>query len=469
MTKILKSKLFCMPFLFGLLILSSTECDRYSDSMRIGVFEVNVTPPIGSPVAYEKARSIQDSLKAKGIVILSDEKPIVLCAVDWLGIANEGQDIWRESLAKAAGTTVNRVSVHTVHQHDGCRCDFTTEKILEKNGFAGWKNDTLFLRKTIQSVAIAVQKAKQEAQPVTHLGFGEAKVDSVASNRRILGTDGMVKIVRYSSTEDSAAIAAPEGLIDPWLKCVSFWKNDLPIVILNYYATHPMSHYRKGDVSSDFVGIARDAIQDQVGVSTIYFSGAGGNIAAGKYNDGSPENRPVLARRMEKAMLQAWEQTKKITASKSDVEWQNTEIMLPLGEHLVEEELTALLASEDTDSLTKFTSAKHLAWLRRTNSGHRVNISALRLANVWLLNLPGEAFVEFQLAAQKMKSGDFVCTAAYEEYGPGYLCTEIAYSQGGYESSNRASCVSPEIEKTLLTAIGQVLKSDSLSGDESTP
>ncbi len=458
MIKLFKSQIFFLLPLLGFLILSITRCTTYSDSIKVGVFEINVSPPIGSPVAYAKARSIVDSLFAKGIVILSDEKPVVLCAVDWIGIANEGQDAWRESLAKAAGTTTDRVSVHVVHQHDGCRCDFTTEGILNEYGLGGWRYDTLFSRKIIQSVASAVEKAKQTAQPVTHLGFGQAMVEKVASNRRILGEDGMVKIVRFSSTKDSASIAAPEGLIDPWLKCVSFWKEDQPIAVLNYYATHPMSHYGKGDVSSDFVGIARDAREKQIGVPNIYFSGAGGDIAAGKYNDGSPERRAVLAGRMEKAMRQAWEQTKKTPLSISDLEWKNVEVQLPPAKHLVEEELLAQLEDEQLDSLKKFTAAKHLAWLRRTKTGHKVNISALKLGNVRLLNIPGEACIEYQLAAQKLKPGDHVCTAAYEEYGPGYICMEIAYRQGGYESSNRASRVAPEVEKILLTAIGQVLK-----------
>ncbi len=458
MTKLFTSRGFLLLPLLGLLILSTTRCDTDSEAIKVGVFKVNVSPPIGSPVAYAKARSIQDSLTAKGIVILSDEKPVVLCAVDWIGIANEGQDAWRESLAKAAGTTIDRVSVHAVHQHDGCRCDFTTEGILNEYGLGGWRYDTLFSRKIIQAVASAVEKAKQTAQPVTHLGFGEAMVEKVASNRRILGVDGQVKIVRYSSTKDSAAIAAPEGLIDPWLKCVSFWNSDKPIVVLNYYATHPMSHYGKGDVSSDFAGIARDAREKQLGVPYIYFTGASGNIAAGKYNDGSPERRAVLADRLEKAMRQAWDGTKKAPLSNSDLEWKNVEVQLPLAKHLDEEELIARLASEKLDSLNKFTAAKHLAWLRRSRSGHKVNISALKLDNVWLLNIPGEACIEYQLAAQKMIPGDHVCTAAYEEYGPGYICTEIAYSQGGYESSDRVSRVAPEVESVLLSAIDQVLK-----------
>ena len=442
----------------GFLILSTTRCNTDSSSLKVGVFEINVTPPIGSPVAYADTRSIVDSLTAKGIVILSDEEPVVLCAVDWIGIGNEGQDAWRESLAIAAGTTTDRVSVHTVHQHDGVSCDFTIEGILDEYGLGGWKSDTLFLRKTIRSVAIAVEQAKQNAQPVTHLGFGQAMVEKVASNRRIIGEDDTVKITRWSRTTDTAAIAAPEGLIDPWLKCVSFWNGEQAIAVLNYYATHPMSHYGKGDVSSDFVGIARDRRENQMGVTNIYFSGAGGNITAGKYNDGSPENRPVLAARMENAMREAWEGTEKTPVSASDFDWNNIEVTLPLAEHLVEEELMAKLSDMQLDSTSKLVAADHLAWLRRTNQGNKVNVSSLRLGNVWLLNIPGEAFIEFQLAAQEIKPENHVCTAAYEEYGPGYICTEIAYSQGGYESSERASLVSPEIEQVLLAAITEVLK-----------
>jgi hypothetical protein len=442
----------------GVLIWKNTGCSKISNKLKVGVFTVDVTPPIGSPVAYADARSIVDSLRAKGLVILSDEEPVVLCAVDWIGIGNEGQDAWRESLAKAAGTSTDRVSVHTVHQHDGVACDFTIESILDEYGLGGWKSDTAFLRSAIRSVAIAVEQAKQNALPVTHLGFGQAIVEKVASNRRIIGEDGTVKITRWSRTTDTAAIAAPEGLIDPWLKCVSFWNRDQAIAVLNYYTTHPMSHYGKGDVSSDFPGIARDRREEQLGVPHIYFSGAGGNITAGKYNDGSPENRPVLAARMEKAMHQAWEETEKTPISAADFDWYNTKLMLPLAVHLVEDELQALLSDPQSDSTSKLVAADHLAWLRRTNEGYKVKVSSVRLGNVWLLSIPGEAFIEFQLAAQEMRPGEHVCTAAYEEYGPGYICTEIAYSQGGYESSERASLVSPEVEQVLLAAITDVLK-----------
>jgi len=158
--------------LLGMSIMIATQCNTNSDTLQIGIFKINVTPLIGSPVAYAMTRSIDDSLFAKGLVILSNEPPIVLCAVDWIGIANEGQDAWRQSLAKAAGTTVDRVSVHALHQHDGVRCDFTTADILTEYGLGGWRYDPEFLHKTVKSVAEAVKKAKREAQRVTHPAEG---------------------------------------------------------------------------------------------------------------------------------------------------------------------------------------------------------------------------------------------------------------------------------------------------------
>ena len=49
---------------------------------------------------------------------------------------------------------------------------------------------------------------------VTHVGVGKGRVEQVASNRRIIGPDGMSKAVRWSATKSAEIRAEPEGLID---------------------------------------------------------------------------------------------------------------------------------------------------------------------------------------------------------------------------------------------------------------
>ncbi|MCA8988661.1 MAG: hypothetical protein KDA78_13515, partial [Planctomycetaceae bacterium] len=70
---------------------------------------------------------------------------------------------------------------------------------------------------------------------------------------------------------------------------------------------------------------------------------------------------------------------------------------------------------------------------------------------------PGELFVEFQLLAKALRPDLHVTMAAYGEYGPGYIGTKIAYSEGGYETSARASAVSPQAEGILNQAMEQLL------------
>src|SRR5205823_13414019 len=132
-------------------------------------------------------------------------------------------------------------------------------------------------------------------RPITHLGIGQAKVEKVASNRRYVGPDGKPRFNRMSATRDADIRAAADGAIDPWLKTLSFWDGDQPVLALSCYATHPMSYYGNGGVSADFVGLARKRRQaDDERIVQIYTSGCSGNVTAGKYHDGAPANRAVL-------------------------------------------------------------------------------------------------------------------------------------------------------------------------------
>jgi hypothetical protein len=75
-----------------------------------------------------------------------------------------------------------------------------------------------------------------------------------------------------------------------------------------------------------------------------------------------------------------------------------------------------------------------------------------------LLHLPGELFVEYQLAAQHLRPDSAVCVAAYGDYGPGYIGLHDSYAQGGYETSDRASRVAPSVEGVLMGGIQELLE-----------
>lgn len=287
----------------------------HNRALRVSTFEVDATPPIGTPLCdglVKPVSSIDDRIGARGLVILGKEKPIVLCVVDWVGIGNGGNVAWREGLALAAGTTPEYVAVHTTHAHDTPGCDFDTESLLAAYGLSGAAFDPGFARETIALASAALHDSLRGAKKVTHVGFGQSSVEGVASNRRLLGRNGKVRWSRWSSTRDrpiwnisgnhraAKMRAMPEGTIDPNVYVVSFWEESQPVAALSYYACHPQSHYGQGAVSADFPGLARGQRQAALGIPCLHFNGAGGNITAGKYNnDDRPKTREVLVQRLE--------------------------------------------------------------------------------------------------------------------------------------------------------------------------
>lgn len=432
-----------------------------AEPLRIATFNVDVTPPLGAPLCdalCAPAAKIVDPLSARGVVLVGDEQPIVLCAVDWVGIGNSGHEAWRDAIAKAAGTTSSRVAVHCLHQHDAPGCDFEAEELLAEHGLSGACFHVAFAREAIKNVAAAVAEAKDHLQTVTHVGLGTGRVEGVASNRRILGSDGKVKFSRLSSCKNEDVRAMPEGTIDPDCRLISFWNEDRPLVSITYYATHPQSYYGAGGVSADFVGMAR-ALREKAlpDVPQIHFNGAGGNVAAGKYNDGSPKMRPILAERLAAGMQKAWENTKRLPIDAKDVGWRTTKVILPARDTLDEAKLSASLADSKLDARERVRAARDLVWLRRCQAGHQIDVSCLKLGPAYMLSMPGELFIEYQLAAEKLKPDALVAMAAYGDYGPGYIGTSIAYTQGGYETS-RVSRVAPEVEGVLIGAIEELLK-----------
>ncbi|MCI0462237.1 MAG: hypothetical protein L0Z62_35235 [Gemmataceae bacterium] len=435
---------------------------RAGEPLRLAIFQADITPPLGTPLCdalVQPAREIVDPLSARGVVLLPPgQKPIVLCALDWVGIGNSGYDTFREELAKAAGTTRERVAVHCLHQHDAPGCDFQADEVLRPLGLGGKLFDPVFARKAIGNVAAAVREALKKPATVTHVGTGKARVEQVASNRRVMGPDGKVKYVRYSATKDPKIRAEPEGLIDPYVHVLGFWDGERPLAVLTYYATHPQSYYGKGGVSCDFPGLARGLRDRELpGPMHVHFNGAGGNVTAGKYNDGAPANRPVLAQRLAKGMKEAFAAIKKAPLKGSEVEWRVAPIALPLSKLYSVKALKAQVADEKLKELERLRAARNLVWARRCESGEKIEITCLRIGPAYVLHLPGELFVEYQLAAQKMRAGEPVLMAAYGDYGPGYIGLAGSYSQGGYETGP-VSRVGPGVEEALMRALRELLR-----------
>lgn len=437
--------------------------DQPAADYSLAPFSADVTLPLGHRcmgILPTKVQAIDDPLEAHGFVLLGPEKPVVLLALDWCELRNGAYDQWRNALAGAARTDRERVLVSCLHQHDAPVIDSGAQALLDSVGLKGELYDRAFHADCIERVVSALAESLKSPQPVTHIGIGQAKVEQVASSRRIVLQDGRVSWDRYSASGgNSLHRQAAEGDIDPLLKTISFWRGERPLLALHSYATHPMSYYGRGGVSADFVGAARRRrAKDDARVAQIYVSGCSGDVTAGKYNDGTPMMRQVLADRIYRAMVQAWESKQRF--SLEQVAFRSAPLDLPFheGVQFTRGPLEDTLANAHAKTEERILAAMGLSSLDRLNRGQKIDFPCVDLGEASIVLFPGEAFVAYQLMAQHRLPDSFVFGIGYGECWPGYIPTEAAFQEGfnhGWRWAGRGS------EQRIRDALQRVLPAKS--------
>ena len=447
------------------LLLLSLVSSAGAEQLSICFFQCDATPPLGSPLCdgavHGRPKQIVDPLSLRGVVLLGAGKPIVLCAVDWVGIGDGGYDAFRAGAGPGRRTPPSTGSQSTrLHQHDAPGCDFEAETLLAARGLSGAMFDVAFARETIRRAAEALRQSLAEPRPVTHLGVGVARVEKVASNRRVLGPDGNVKHVRYSADVDPEGRAAPEGVIDPRRAAGQLLERRQAggrAELLRHASAELLRQGRRQlRLCRHGPRPARGGATRRAAHSLQRRLGQRGGRQVQRRRAGQPRRswpggwRPAWPRPGTAPSARRSPPATSIGAS--------VDVRLPLRDMLEDQTpLVKLLDNSQAKTRDRVRAATDLVWAQRVKTGQPISLSCLRLGSADVLHMPGELFVEYQLAAEQMKPQATVCMAAYGDYGPGYIGTSIAYSQGGYETSY-VSRVAPEVEGVLMGAMRELLK-----------
>jgi hypothetical protein len=428
-----------------LILIAAADCRAIGADLTLANFRVDVTPPIGDGPCVgcmPKVSSIEHPLELRGIVLRSGDDSYVIAAIDFCGICNTSDEVLRDAMAKAAGTTRERVALQSLHQHSAPILDVDAVRILHGEGSPELAKHIQFTNEIAQRTAIAIQSSLSEMKTVTRVVGTKAIVEQVASNRRVPQSDGSIA-VRASVTREPDVREVPEGLVDPCLRTVSFFCGDQTLVQLHYYATHPQTFYGDARISWDCVGMARQQLENESGAPQIYFTGCGGNITVGKYNDGTRAAREQLASQLHDAMVRSSAAKPEVALDvanlkPTDVAWATAPIRFTVREDGAFNPglLQSQLAPEQGFS-TRLTAAMFSGFGQRLRDGYIAQASRLRIGELEILHLPGEPFVEFQLYAQEQAAqSSFICVAGYGEcgvwyYGPDRIFTD----RGGYEQT----------------------------------
>ena len=206
-------------------------------------------------------------------------------------------------------------------------------------------------------------------------------MEKFASTRRVF-IEGRV-LVRFSAAKDPAIRDAPEGKIDPWLRTVTLFEGDRPILRMHYYASHLHNNYGDGKADPDVAGLARAAMEKDEGIPHLYFAGCGGDVTTGKYNVGpAAEVHRQLAQRLVAGMKGAIATTQRTPVS--EIGWKTVEVLLPLREDggFAEDTLRGQLADAAERPERRLKAALALAWRERVKARPGIDASRLRLGPV---------------------------------------------------------------------------------------
>ena len=424
---------------------AAQDGEKPDSALSCVTFKLDVTPEIGTTMAYATHEERKNSIYIRGAVFDDGEKRVVWAACDYLFVCAETYLAWREKIAEAAGTQPLNVFLHSIHTHESMWI------APEYNPGPGedWKKvtDQEYCDKTIADLtSLIAEKCAGPWRPIAKLYTAEQRVWGLGACRRVLDKNGKFIDVRWSQCTNPKMHQLPVGVIDPLLRSVVFEDNaGEKFLAMHFYASHPQTESLRNSVSPDVPGYAlRMAEEAFPGMDQVYFNGCGGNVTLGKYNviDGD-DGIAFLGKRMGKYILANLGAL--IEREMGKIEVVQAVFDVPIDEELVRNNLDN---RGNRQYVLKTIDLWRQACLSRISFGPEVHLLSFDLS---------EVCVEYQLYAQSLVPTLFLGAAAYGNCVMEYIPTAAAYGDGSYESLPRTCMVKPEIEQSIKGAIDQVL------------
>ncbi len=410
------------------------------DRWLVTTFRFDATPPLGHPLCggwVTPARRIESPLSGRGLVLFGPADPVVICTLDWTGLCNGAYQSFCRALADAAHTVPERVVVHCVHQHDAPFVCADAQRFV-----AGVRDlppivAMDFFERVRAGAAAALRGSLASARPVAAIGWAEAAVVGVASNRRLVGLDGRLVRMRSVAPASDSLRRLPVGLVDETIRLIALLDDRRqPLCELWFFAVHPISVSGLGVVNHEFVGDARRRRQQAIGPAgtVLYLTGCAGNVNAGKFISSAQRDcRHRLAQALVAAMEEAVAKLRSEPLER--VDWRVQYVLPEARRDLDRDRLLTTLTERSARVATRNRAAFALAFLARLAAKKPLRVCCLFLNEYLCFWLPGEPFVEYQLWAVHQWWNRPVAIAGYCDGGPWYVPTREAYAQGGYEPS----------------------------------
>jgi hypothetical protein len=427
--------------------------------LQVGSACTDITPPLG---AYDgrlgkQVEVIADPVTARVIYLEQPggEEPVVLAMGDFGGITHDTDRRLRRLIGEAVGVSPLRVRINASHNHTCIGGYRTTQQLYETVGHQ-FLNLEWFEQTVEAGFVEAACRAQADRREAT-VAVGAAPVAQVISNRSYVDEEGVVR-VRFGVSDEQGR-QAPRGLYDPDLYALSFRDatTDQPIVTVINVACHATSLASRGQlISPDFPGYAVGLVEQATGGPAFYLHGAGGNVGPGRDADGTLEGAKVLAGRIAEAALLALRRARPCPPAPLHLHtWtQPIDLRPDLPNEAVARRDFEQCAAQPSPSISElWRRAALLEVVSQREVVSQCELFVLHHGDWCLAGLPGESFVESQLAIRGASPVPFTLVGGYYDTTLWYIPTWQALRSGGYEAAGGWTYTAPGTSERLTRSV----------------
>ncbi|MBQ7246647.1 MAG: hypothetical protein IJS22_00955 [Lachnospiraceae bacterium] len=411
---------------------------------KAGFGRVNITPMTGIELQgyYDDrfSEGVLDEIEANAVAFSCGELTQVFIALDMCNIPKDLASLMRDEISQALGLPRGSVHVSATHSH-------TTPAILAETPDPLIRTYTDFLRRRLIDVA---GEAVADLKPST-LGCATGCAPRVTFIRRFLMKDGTTLTNPGFGNPD---VDRPLGEPYEEVPVLRMDQEGGRHIILVNYANHADT-IGGSKVSADWFGFARRTVEAAIPDSRcICFNGAEGDVSCANlfprpgernrkfYDYGNAEH---IGRTIAGAVLQVYgRMAYKDDLSVSSVESaikapSNREFDGDLDEarrirQLYIEGRHHELPYKGMELVTVVAEACRAVNLADGPDFFELPMSAVRIGNIGIVTVPGEAFTDIGRKIREIEGWDMILIFGLTDGSYGYFPVTSAYAEGGYEA-----------------------------------
>jgi len=415
-------------FVFCIFTLYSTFTLNYGQNspgeltnVQMGTAKVNITPGSPMPMSGYGGRvnpytGIHDQLFATALYFKSSENSLLLITADLIGYTSQFIDKTREMISTRIGIDPENILMTAVHNHGG-----PVTKTYEKDVPETVENYLKELQEKFISLSI---QASEKVVPI-RMGIGKGYCE-LNINRRAEFADGGIWLGRASDKP-----------CDHEVYTVRFddMNNNTLAVLINWPCHATASGPKNYQITGDWPGAAARFFNRQAGDEVVVAITAG---ASGDINPiyGPGNNFKEIETVGYHVGKVAWETYNQIsTIPVGSVEAINTSLILP-GKQ----------AGEDHFPQTIYESGPDV----------EIRFSAFRIGHLVLAGISGEVMNEIGTTIKNQSPYKNTVIITHCNGSSGYICTDKAFPEGGYEV--KVTRLMPGAEKPLTSQLLQMIQ-----------